>query len=254
MPTPVPPPVTPVSPLSPLVDELDHLATVEHALCVLYLWFHCALGDVLEPGPAGGRADGLAMDQMRRIRGTNRALVGAGGTATVGRATHVRSDTGPGVELPALRPDALDTFLDRARAAAEAVDSRYGHLRGLAANADPPLAPEARDAVDAAADAGMTHAADLAGLRDALAGLTPDRYIRVRPAAEPEPGSIDADLLGLGDLYYSTTVEAVRLGMAHEDELIGLVQSTVSTMGELQGIHQRLAERGLLPRFGLVGS
>jgi hypothetical protein len=240
------------APVSPLVDELDHLATVEHALCVLYLWFHCALGDVIEPGPAGGQADALAQNQMRKMRGTNRALVGAGGTATVGRATHVRSDTGPPVELPALRADALDRFLDRCRAAAEALDGRYGHLRGPASSADPPLAPDVRDAVDAAADAGLTHAAELAALRDALAGLGPDQYIRVRPAAEPEPGSIDADLSGLGDLYYSTTVEAVRLGLAHEDELIGLVQATVSTMLELQAIHQRLAQRGQLPTFGLV--
>jgi hypothetical protein len=38
-----------VSPREELLDELDHLATVEHALCVEYLFLDCALVD---RGPA----------------------------------------------------------------------------------------------------------------------------------------------------------------------------------------------------------
>lgn len=232
-------------PASPLVDELDHLATVEHALCVLYLWFHCALGDVVEPGPAGGQAGLMAQDQMRRIRGTNRALVRAGGTVTVGRATHVRSDAGAPVELPAPDPGGLDTFLDRCGPAAAALDGRYGHLRDLAASADPGV----REEIDAAVATGVLHAAELATLRDGLAGLGPAEYVRVRPAAAPVAGTPVAGLQRLGDLYYRTIVEAVRLGMTYEDDLGDLIPSTTTTMFKLEEVHRKLAERGHLPTF-----
>jgi len=233
---------------SPLVDELDHLATVEHALCVLYLWFHCALGDVVEPGPAGGQAGLMAQDQMRRIRGTNRALVRAGGTATVGRATHVRNDAGAPVELPTPEPGALDTFLNRCGPVTAALDGRYGHLGDLAVSVEPSV----REEIDAAVATGVLHTAELATLRDGLAGLGPAEYIRVRPAAVPVAGTAEAGLQRLGDLYYRTIVEAVRLGMTYEDDLGDLIPSTTTTMFKLEEVHRKLAERGHLPTFTLA--
>jgi hypothetical protein len=230
-----------------ILDELDHLATVEHALCVEYLFLHGALGDVVEPGPAGGQVGLLAVSEMRRLHGVNRALVAAGRPATLGRATEVRRAPEPPLPLAPLTAAQLDGFPDRELAVAAAVDARYAVVRRAVADVDPPFDAAVRELTDQATDAGVQHAADFTPVRDALAGLAPADYLR---ATRDQPaGEVETGLVELGDHYYALIVEAVHLALAHEDEIGDLVGSTVQTMFRLEDVHRMLASRGLLPRF-----
>jgi hypothetical protein len=80
-----------------VLDELEFLATVEHALIVEYLSVCCALGHDLaaeEDGAttdqgrnAAGAASDLAFDEMFRLKHICFALVDAGRLPKLGRAT-----------------------------------------------------------------------------------------------------------------------------------------------------------------------
>ncbi len=117
-----------------VLDELEQLATVEHAVIVEYLSVHWALGHDLEAEEGGatteqGReasavAAGLAQGEMFRLKDVNRALVAVGRSAELGRASSI--DTGPttipldpptGAQLEQLRQreDDIAAAVDRVR-------------------------------------------------------------------------------------------------------------------------------------------
>ena len=90
-----------------LLDEIDFLATVEHALVVEYLSLYCVFGEQLLPAEAAasppllpGAADmvhGLAVSEMRHLHQLNQLLVLEGRSAQVGRASSIGP---PGAEIP----------------------------------------------------------------------------------------------------------------------------------------------------------
>src|SRR3954465_15880292 len=80
------------------LDELDRLATLEHALMIEYLSIYYALmppKDAIGPGAASGPASeaalALARTEMRHLHLANRTLTQAGRPAQVGR--------GPSIDL-----------------------------------------------------------------------------------------------------------------------------------------------------------
>jgi len=85
-----------------VLDELEFLATVEHALVVEYLSVFCALGHDLEADEGGATTDEgrnaasaastLAMDEMFRLKNISFGLVDAGRFAQLGRADSISSD------------------------------------------------------------------------------------------------------------------------------------------------------------------
>jgi hypothetical protein len=221
-----------MSPREQLFDELDHLATVEHALCVEYLLLDCALVD-------RGPGFNLALTAMFQLRMLNDALVAAGQAGDLARATEVRG-TPPTVFAP-LVAGQLDGILDREYAIAVAVDARYA-IAGSLLGYVPDLEPELRDLIIRAVDAGVGHAAAVTSLREKL---SPTDYLR--PVREPA-GDVEETLQSVSLREYRLIVRLLEEHFAGSEELTMLVLAK-DAMTTLQGILFLLTERNLLPLF-----
>lgn len=240
-----------------ILDELDHLGTVEHALCAEYLFLHCALGgDALARNPtdvdvavqaAAATAFSLADREMRLLRRVNFALSTGGRRPNIRRATQVRREAQPPLALAPLTAAQLTGFLDREHAVAVAVDARYARLP---TPSDPPAGggfdEVLLDAIGSVAEAGAKHAQSLGELRLALAELSPEQYLRAKrdtPADDFERG-----LRQIADDHYRLVLSTLDTGLAHEE--FG-ISPAVSAMGNMGEAHARLVARGLLPALTL---
>jgi len=212
-----------------LLDELDHLATVEHALCVQYLFLDCAL---VEPGSAFN----LALTAMSQIRQVNDVLVTAGLTGNLARAEAVRAT--PPVPFAPLVAGGID--LARQSLIAVAVDRRYATARALL-DSDPAVDSDLRDRIAGALDGGAGHAAAFESLRESL----PEVYLRrVRePADEGE-----TTLRSIGLREYNLIVQLLQEHFTGANGLT-LLAIARDAMRTLQEVFFLLTERDLLPRF-----
>ena len=243
-----------------VLDELEFLATVEHALVVEYLSVCCALGHDLAPEEGGattpqgheaaGTASGLAQGEMVHLKRVNVGLVDAGRSAQLGRAASISSDSVAEIALGPPNPAQLDHLLEREESIAWAVDERYARLRP-AVTSDPvfdgDLLGELRSVI---VDDGPTHAAALAPLRDSLRGLAPADFLRAtrREAAD----AFEQRLLDVSDRSYSLVLAALREDFG-QDPFVGAAfrSLAVSAMEGLDEIDRALVQRGLLPPFTL---
>lgn len=243
-----------------VLDELELLATVEHALIVEYLSVHCALGHDLEAeegGPttdqgsqASAAAASLAQGEMFRLKDVNRALVAAGRSAQLGRAASVAAPSGTTIPLDPPSRAQLERLRRREDDIAAAVDARYQWLRPAVtsgAGFDNSLLTTIRSVVDD----GTTHAAALASLRDALGDVAPAFFLR---AIRRDPNdAFEQRLLDVSDRGYQSIVAALGESFAFDDGFAGagFTQLAVSGMTTLDEVHRLLVQRGLLPPFTL---
>jgi len=214
-----------------VLDELDALATVEHALLVEYLRVYAVLGQDVEGGDPRvfAAADAAlwrsvaAMGQLRRI---NTALVEAGRPVQVGRAGSLST-----VEWSRL--------MDREMEIAASVDASYERLR-----------PFVSSELSFLVDGGVEHVSALAEFRSSLADVPPAVYLR---ATRLEPGTdLERGLFALSDRYYGLIVAAVGAGFAYDAEVGGgLLTRAVSVMDGLKEVNRALVERGVVPAFTL---
>jgi hypothetical protein len=224
-----------MSPREELLAELDHLATVEHALCVEYLFLDCALVD-------RGPGINLALGTMFQLRRVNEALVMAGQSGNMSRAAQVRGI--PPLAFAPLDASQLDGVLGRESAIAAAVDARYaiaGSLLSLVADLDPGL----RDRIDGVVDSGAGHAAEFISFRESLAGRPPAEYLR--PVREPADDS-DTTLRSISQGGYRLIIQLLQEQFAGPGGLTMLALAR-DAMRTLDGILFLLAERNLLPLF-----
>jgi hypothetical protein len=217
-----------------VLDELDRLATVEHALLVEYLRVYAVLGQDVEGGDprvfaAADAAMWRSVAAMKQLRRINEALVAAGRPVQVGRA-------GP---LSAVEWSRL---VDREMEIAAAVDASYERLR-----------PFAGEEFSFLVDSGVEHVSSLAEFRSALADVPPAVYLR---ATRVEPGNdLERGLFALSDRYYALIVAAVRAGFAYDAEVGGvLLTRAVSVMDGLKEVNRALVERGVVPAFTVPAS
>ena len=122
-----------------VLDELEFLATVEHALVVEYLSVACALGHDLTPEEGGAatrpghdaavEASELAVVAMFRLKSLNLGLAEAGRAVPLGRAAGVSSPSVAEIPLGPPSPAQLERLLEREVAIASAVEERYAELR-----------------------------------------------------------------------------------------------------------------------------
>lgn len=241
-----------------VLDELDLLATVEHALVVEYLWVHCLLGHdlpapehtVVDPraGVAAQAAFDCSMQSMRRLRRINGSLVLATRPPQLDRATALDSTGGSDVEFGPLPPHQLGHLPDREASIAGAIDARFHRLRSALTLADPPLKGDLLASVEFTVETGTDHAEALHDFHANLADLPPDRYLRVT-RQEPD-SSAERSLRDLADRCYGLIIAALRAEFAHGDDFGGSVlQHAISVMDRLNELHRLLAARGLLPAF-----
>src|SRR6266508_3786727 len=244
-----------------VLDELEFLATVEHALVVEYLSVRCALGHDLETAEGGatikegreaaGAAFVLAQSEMFHLKGVNRGLVDAGRSPQFGRAATIASDSTAEIALGPPTSAQLERLLEREHAIASAVDERYAHLRP-AVTADPVFDGDLLDELRAViVDDGPTHAAAVAILRDSLGHLAPTAFLR---ATRREPrDAFERRLIDVSDGSYGLTVAALQEQFAQQDLFVaGTFRGlAVSAMEGLDEINRVLVQRGLLPPFTL---
>jgi len=239
-----------------VLDELDFLATVEHALIVEYLSVQCALGHDLPADQGGATTEALrnlaadfgnlAVSQMGHLKNVNGALVDGGQSVQMERA-----DSIAGIALGPPSAVQLERLVEREEAIAAAVDERYGRLRPAVESATPVLEGQLLDDVRFLLDVCTDHADGVAGLRTALEGLAPADFLRVirREATDP----FEQGLLSVGDRTYRLLVNIVREWLGPED--FGAVSIrpfrtwAVDAMFTLDDIHRLLVQRGLLPQF-----
>jgi hypothetical protein len=228
-----------------LLDELDFLASVEHALCVEYLSVHCALGHGLDPAdetPEAARvheaaqaASSSAFAEMRHVHIVNRALVEGGRRAQLDRASSIQPGSGPAIPLGPPSPEQLERLVEHEREVSAAVDERWERLRSALAS-DPVLGREF-----------PTHSGLAAALYKDLEHIPSTQYLR---ATHREPSDeIERSLLDLSDRYYALLVATLQIWFDHENELFGIRSQAIDTMTKLDGINRMLVERGLLPSF-----
>jgi len=240
-----------------VLDELERLATVEHALVVEYLSVFCALGHDLEADPAAGQAAeraheaagaafNLAVGEMFHLSGINRGLVLAGRRPNLGRASSIAGEAGAEVPLGPPVPARLAPLGERERAIAAAVDARFARL--LPAEWPPGLFDPALLAkLHTIGATGTGHAETLEGsgfLDHTGPGAT--GLVRVTGGEATDP--LGRTLLGLSDQLYALLLTHLGALFAHE-ELSGFQKHNLPTMNWLNDVNRLLVERGLLPRF-----
>lgn len=225
-----------MSPLDKLLDELDHLATVEHALCVEYLFLDCAL---VERGPG----ENLALAAMSQLRQLDDALVLAGGAGNMTRAAQVRGT--PPVAFAPLDASQLDGVLDREYAIAVAVDARYAVAVALLASVAE-LDPELRDRIAGTVGSGTGHAAAFASFRDSLEDRPPAEFLRrVREPAD----EVETTMRSMSRREYGLIVQLLESYFAEPTDDLTMLALAKIAMGTLEDILFLLAERNLLPLF-----
>jgi len=242
-----------------VLDELELLATVEHALIVEYLSVHCALGHDLEAeqggatteqgGQASAAAASLAQGEMFRLKDVNRALVAAGRSPQLGRAVSVAAPSGTIPLDPPSRAQ-LEQLRQREDDIAAAVDARYQRLRPAVtsgAGFDNSLLTTIRSVLDD----GTTHADALASLRDALGDVAPAFFLRA--IRRHTNDAFEQRLLDVSDRGYQSIVAALGESFAFDDGFAGagFTQLAVGGMTTLDDVHRLLVQRGLLPPFTL---
>jgi hypothetical protein len=211
-----------------VLDELEFLASAEHALIVEYLTVGYALLVALPDASAA--AGNLAQSQMFRLNEVCQALVAAGRSPTLDRAASIAD-----IPLSPAGPDAYADLLARESAIAAAVDDRY---RALAPSAGPELAK-------LVGESGPTHVDALSALRDAIGDPAPAGLLHT---VRFEAGNdTESALLGASDSAYRVVVTALRAMFGAEFGDYRQIANTA--MFGLDAINRVLAQGGLLPSF-----
>ncbi|HZN84666.1 MAG TPA: hypothetical protein VFC01_33965 [Mycobacterium sp.] len=167
-----------------VLNELEVLATLEHALIVEFLSIACALGldlDAQDGGPttdrgrdAASAASVRAFTEMFHFKCVNQALVGSGRPPRMDRAEEVTTTSGQVSPIP---PDqaGFERLLEHERSLAAEVDDRYAEVAAVLTTVfDGDELNEWRDVlVDNA-----NHVGDLADLQTALDGVAPADFLR----------------------------------------------------------------------------
>jgi hypothetical protein len=245
-----------------VLNELQFLATVEHALIVEYLSVGCALGHDLEPEEGGatttqGRdaasaASALAVSQMFHLRRVNLGLVDAGRSAQLERATSISSDSVAEITLSPPTLAQLQQLVDREEAIAKAVDERYARLVPAVTSVpvfEGELLEELRSVI---VDDGSTHAGAVTFLRDSLGDLSPGDFLR---ATRRDPAdTLERRLLDLSDRFYRLVLAALHERFAPSQDFFAAGTFRGFAVDAMDGLNDSirvLVQRGLLPPFTL---
>ena len=240
-----------------VLDELQFLATVEHALIVEYLSVCCAFGHDLGPDEGGaatqqGRdvaeaAFNLAAGEMFHLKAVNSFLVDAGRPAQLGRATRLSSDSVAEIGLGPPSLAQLERARERAAAIPSAVEERYARLRSAAT--DQAFEGDLLHKLQFLIDQAGPHAAAFTTFRDVLGDLVPVELLRatLRDPAD----AFERRLLTVSDRSYGLVLAALREQFTQGDssEAGAFRGLAISAMEGLRESHRVLVQRGLLPRF-----
>ncbi len=251
-----------------VIAELKRLATVEHALCVEYLFAHYSLDAPrqLPPGTQPGTLTArvhraadevfqVAVDEMRHLRWVNEALGTLGEGPVIGRAAEIERDGVHPFALRPLTPEQLQWFIDveaPSQSVGTGVDGMYVQLHQTLVN-QPQLFPEAdrlAHLIKLVIDEGGDHFRRFTAVKAHLAPFAPTQYLR--PLGPGDGGPLHTQLLELADQYYAILLGLLRSTFALGDKAGGVLMAQSRTMMEfLHHTNHLLAARGVAPRFTL---
>ena len=265
----------PPSPISELfgvqrvIEELAYLATVEHALCVQYLFSHYSLrAPMVLPAnasattrrifAAASEVFSVAVDEMRHLRWANEALALLGHPPSLGRADPVgrpgRPTSRPFALLP-LSADQLQWYIDveaPSQSVGQGLDGMYVRLH-VSIDRQPGLFAERERLVTLIKliiDEGEDHFERFESVQRHLAGLAPDTYLR--PLRAPTAGTPEVALADESDRAYAQLLAALRETLSRGDLAGGRqLQRSITLMRSLHATNHRLAGQGIAPRFRL---
>ena len=261
------------------IRELAYLATVEHALAVEYLYaLYSVAAPAEEPSPGADAASRrlffaasqlrqIAIDEMRHFLWVNDALHLLGAPPATGRAEWIgEPPTGASgrqqyrdkrylkrrFALAPLTAETLQWFIDveaPSQAINQGLDGMYVELLRSVAD-QPGIFPEHAlivPVVKLIIDEGEGHHQRFIAIRDALAGIAPDQYLRSLGAT---PSPEQERYLTLCDLYYASILEAIEISFALGERAgRDLVAAAIRTMDNLDDAAHTLARGNVAPRF-----
>ncbi|MFC5662643.1 LodA/GoxA family CTQ-dependent oxidase [Kitasatospora misakiensis] len=253
-----------------VIAKLRDLATVEHALCVEYLFAHYSLNAPRElprgTGPttltgrihaAAAEIFAVAIDEMRHLRWVNEALGTLGEPVSLGRAANIDRDGPHPFQLRRLDPEVLSWFIEveaPSQAAGTGIDGMYVRLHETLVR-HPELFPEDPDGrlghlVKLIIDEGGDHFRRFKTVERHLSALDPQQYLRTLGPGDGSP--LQTQLLDLADQYYAILLSTLHSTLSLGDRAGGvLIEQSRRTMANLHETHHALAARGVAPRFTL---
>ncbi|WP_341531906.1 ferritin-like domain-containing protein (plasmid) [Nostoc sp. UHCC 0302] len=266
----IPPPVPPVNKLmtrQQVINELRYLTTVEHALCVEYLYAHYSVNapmrlpdtDVDEQTrrifAAANEVFLIAVDEMRHLRWVNEALDLMQQPPSLGRAQFIGRNFNRPFELERLTPEQLQWFIDvekPSQSVGEGIDGMYVRLL-TSIDRQPEQFPERErllPLIKLIIDEGENHYRRFVSVQQHLAGISPDSYLR--PLKNPQSGTQLASLQKLSDQNYSVLLGALQVSFALGDRAGGLVlEQSRRAMFNLHETNHYMASQGVRARFKL---
>lgn len=240
-----------------IVARLTQLATVEHALCVQYLYAHYS---VRVPDPrdttdtatilraAGQGMRELALAEMRHMRQVNEALSLLDAPPSLKR--------GDALELRSLTDAAIDVFIEveRPGGAAANANSSYVKLRDDVDALEFPQGGERKKALligilDRLIQDGDDHARELEGMKESLRAIPEALRLQVRGPAQAADAAFE-EQQATADRHYAQLLDA--LGSAYALDSTVREQQVLRSRGlmvQLDVIGQALAARGVGLRF-----
>lgn len=185
--------------LAQIADELPNLASLEHALCVEYLY---AKFSIHAPRRAPWRMRqaavsryrsarevfGIAVDEMRHFRWVNELLMILGREPSLGRASVIGQDLKRFFELRPLLPSVLDEFIGIEAPSSvfnddpQQLDGMYTRilvsLHYLEGELGADRATRLMQLVKAIIDEGQSHWGRFRRIKETLQGQKPNQYLR----------------------------------------------------------------------------
>ena len=267
-----------------IIAELDYLATVEHALCIEYLYGYYSLKAVRQPPPPGSSQTvrdlfaaaqlvrNTAVDEMRHFRWVNEALQLLGAKISLGRAVDFRRDPDadgrrPPDSIPghfALEPltrDQLQSFIDveaPSRAVDQGLDGIYTKLALSLPSATGITEDERRNVAELVKliiDEGHVHWQRFRDTQTILAQYDPETYLRIiDPPPNPAADPVLEAALRLADENYEDLLQGLALAFRGSAvDRSARIQDARLLMYNLDDIGQWLAAKGIGMRFKTPG-
>ncbi|MEB3283145.1 MAG: ferritin-like domain-containing protein [Lyngbya sp.] len=250
-----------------VIDELNYLATVEHALCIEYLYAHYSLNAPMRLPDTGASEQTkhifaaanevfmIAVDEMRHLRWVNEALDLLGQPPSLGRAESLGRIFNRPFQLKPLTPEQLQWFIDvekPSQSVNEGLDGMYVQLL-ISIDRQPDIFPERERLlylIKLIIDEGGDHYQRFKSVQQHLSDMIPEIYLR--PLENPQPGSQLASLQQLSDQNYAVLLGSLEISFSLGDRAGGLVlEQSRRAMFNLHEANHYLASQGVQAQFKL---
>ncbi len=269
--------------LEDITHALPALASVEHALCVEYLFARYSIrapreasrwlrGAKLARYQSAREIFSIAIDEMRHFRWANEALILLGGAPCLARADVIGRDLRRSFQRRPLTPQVLDEFIGIEAPSSvfnddpQQLDGMYTRvlvslhelaleLEGRGETVDTKQMDTLRrltQLVKVIIDEGENHWERFRRVKERLSGSKPESYLRFMTTPKPAPQEPWSTLEALCDAYYDVLLQALYvtfcLGRLSRGEWLSIARCV---MFALDDAAYHLAEGGYGPQFKL---